>query len=811
MSDIKTKIVDFAGKVYAGFSSVAQEKTERAAAEKTYTKQMQDTLRRVAAEGTVMLENNGILPLEKNCKVSLFGRVQYNWFYTGYGSGGDVNRPYAVNLIEGIRNCENLELNEDLAAVYEKWCDSNIINDSVWGMWPRFYPEMPVNDIMVADAAKKSDCAVVVIGRSSGEDRENVLEKGSYYITDDEKVLLDSVTASFDKVVLLLNIGSLIDMSWLKRYKNKIGAVLIVWQGGMESGNAVADVLSGKVSPSGKLTSTIADSYSSYPSAKHFGGKNYNYYAEDIYVGYRYFETFGKDSVMYPFGYGLSYTEFELKCNGVNGNDDGFAFDVSVRNSGKTAGKGVYQLYLKKPVGKLGNPSRELVAFGKSDLLASDESENFTSEVSFYQLASYDDSGKTGFKSAYVLEKGEYEFFLGSDVRDAEKVYSYYNEKTYVVSQHTECLPPEKSFGVMTSEEINGEIKAVIRPCSSRTTDLKVRILDNLPDAIPFTGDRGYKLTDVKNGNVSMNDFIAQLDNTELEALTRGDYTMGSVLGAPGNAAVFCGVLESLRNKGIPAVTTSDGPSGIRLRASCSLIPIGTLLASTFDCKAVKEVHSLVAEEMKSKGSDVLLAPGMNIQRNPLCGRNFEYYSEDPYLTGKIGAAAVSGIQTFGGSACPKHFACNNQEYKRTINDSRVSERALREIYLKGFEICIKEAAPENIMTSYNKINGVWSYFNYDLCTSILRGEWNYQGNVMTDWWTKKGRSPDFKDVCDQAYRVRAQVDVLMPGGGRNGRRKPDGTLLKKLDKGGITLAEIQRSAANVLRFAMNSTAFKDE
>ncbi len=809
VSDIKSKIVDFAGKVYSKFGSVAQEKTERAAAEKTYTQEMQKTLRRVAAEGAVLLENNGILPLKEGTKVSVFGRVQYNWFYTGYGSGGDVNRPYAINLIDGIRNCEKLVLNEELAVKYEAWCNENIINDSIWGMWPRFYPEMPLDAETVAHSAENSDCAVVVIGRSSGEDRENVLEKGSYYITDEEKSLLDSVTSAFKNVVVLLNIGSVIDMSWLTKYKNKISAVMIVWQGGMESGNAVADLLCGNVNPCGKLTSTIAESFSAYPSSKNFGGKDYNYYTEDIYVGYRYFETFRKDAVVYPFGYGLSYSDFEIKCTDARCDESGFAFDIEVKNTGKYAGKEVFELFAEKPLGQLGNPSRILVAFGKTDLLAPGETEKMTAHVSFYQLASYDDSGKTGNKSAYVIEKGEYGFSVGNNVRTAENVFSYYQNETILYQQLTECLPPEKAFCVITVKMSGEKTNAVTEPCSGAVRSLKNRIEENLPAEIPFTGDKGYKLSDVKNGSVSMDDFVAQLSDTELEAITRGDYTMGSSLGAPGNAAVFCGVIKSLRDKGIPAVTTSDGPSGIRLRASCSLIPIGTLLASTFDTDAVKDVYTLVAEEMKVKGSDVLLAPGMNIMRSPLCGRNFEYYSEDPYLTGKIGAAAVMGIQAYGGSACPKHFACNNQEYKRTTNDSIVSERAIREIYLKGFEICIKDAKPDNIMTSYNKINGVWSYFNYDLCTSILRGEWDYQGNVMTDWWTRKGKSPDFKFIRDQAYRVRAQVDVLMPGGSRSGKRKPDGTLLYKLNNGGITRGEIQRSAKNVLRFAMKSTAMK--
>ncbi len=803
MASLKDNLMDFAGKVYVKFSGVAQEKTLRAREEITVTEEMKSTLRRVAAEGAVLIKNNGILPLKKDSVVSLFGRVQYNWFYTGYGSGGDVNRPYAVNLIDGVRNCSEIRLNEHLAKNYEKWCNENVINDAVWGMWPRFYPEMPITDADSLNAALVSDCAVVTIGRSSGEDRENVLEKGSYYLTDDERKLLDKVVYRFDKTVVLLNIGSLIDLSWIEEYGDKIDAVLILWQGGMESGNAAADLLCGKADPCGKLTSTVSRNYFEHPSAKSFGGKQFNNYTEDIYVGYRYFETFNKDAVLYPFGYGLSYSDFDIICNSTASTKEGFRFNIEIKNTGNRKGKEAYQLYVKKPMGVLGNPEKQLVAFGKSKLLSPGKSQELKADVSFYQLASYDESGLTGFKSAYVIEEGEYEFYLGGDVRNAQKVFTYYQQETVVYAQLSQCLAPASAFDVINP--IDGT-----RPCNANETNLKIKILDNMPKAIPLTGDKGYMLQDVKSGKVSVDDFVAQLSLDELEAITRGDYTMGSPLGTPGNASVYCGVLESLRDKGIPAVSTSDGPSGIRLRASCSLIPIGTLLASTFDTKAVKEVYSLVSLEMKEKGSDVLLAPGMNIHRNPLCGRNFEYYSEDPYLTGKMGAAAVNGIQSAGGSACPKHFACNNQETKRLANDSRVSERALREIYLKGFEICIKEASPKNIMTSYNKINGVWSYYNYDLVTAILRDEWDYKGCVMTDWWTKSAKSPLFPKVYDHAYRVRAQVDVHMPGGGRTGKRKPDGSLLKFVDKGGITLGEIQRSAKNILNFAMNSTAFKD-
>ena len=245
--------------------------------------------------------------------------------------------------------------------------------------------------------------------------------------------------------------------------------------------------------------------------------------------------------------------------------------------------------------------------------------------------------------------------------------------------------------------------------------------------------------------------------------------------------------------------------------SSAKMIPIGTLLASTFDEELVERVYTAVSGEMADKGSDVLLAPGINIHRSPLCGRNFEYYSEDPLLCGKIAASAVRGIQHNNRSACPKHFACNSQEYNRAGNDSRLSERALREIYLRGFEICVKEGKPNNIMTSYNLINGVWGHYNYELCTRVLREEWGYEGNVMTDWWMKKSKSQEFPEMCDQAYRVLAQVDLLMPGGGRVCIiKKPDGTLLKTLGKNeGITYGEMQRSAMNILKFAMNSSAME--
>ena len=786
-------------------SGVAQAELDRKGVPKVINEKMTAPARELAAEGAVMLKNNGVLPLNKGTKVSLFSRVSQDWFYVGYGSGGDVNRPYEVSLTEAVRSCEELELNEHLADIYKRWADNNPINHGYWANWPLYYKDMALKEAVASKANNESDVAVVTIGRSAGEDRDCILEKGSYYLTDEEKKVLYTVTKYFDKVIVLLNVGSIIDMSFFEELGDRISALLYVWQGGMESGNAVVDLLCGKVSPSGKLSDTIAKDYHDYPSSDNFGNKAYDEYKEDIFVGYRYFETFEKDKVLYPFGFGLTYTEFKTDFIKARPVDGGIEFDIKVTNTGDYPAKEVVQLYLKKPNGKLGNPSRELCAFAKTNTLKKGESEKLTLFADTYSFTSYDDCGDTGHQFCYVFEEGEYEFYLGDNVRDAEKVFSCFNEKCEVYCELKQAAAPQKSLEILCSREEGGKRVLKIKNTPTQKYDLGARILNHLPEDIPMTGDKGIKLIDVKEGRADMKDCAAQLSLDELEAISRGDYTMDSKLGAKGNAGAFGGVLQSLRDKGIPPIITTDGPSGIRLIASCSLIPIGTLLACSFNTELIEETYKVIAGELKDRGSNVLLGPGINIHRNPLCGRNFEYFSEDPYLTGKMAAACVRGIQSEGGSACPKHFACNNQEYKRTECDSRLSERALREIYLKGFEICINDSKPKNIMTSYNKINGVWGHYNYDLCTTILRGEWGYEGNVMTDWWMKSSKSPEFPIMCDQAYRVRAQVDVLMPGGDRIPKHKPDGTLLASYGKPlGITLGEMQRTAINVLNLVMD-------
>lgn len=780
-------------------SGVMQDENVKDSDEKFVFDPMPPLALKSAQESIVLLKNeNNTLPLKKEQTVSVFGRCQEDYFYVGYGSGGDVNAPYTVSLIEGLKN-RNVRINKNLLSIYEKWCKENPVNHGFWGHWPMNYPEMEVDSAVVEQAAGESDLAIVVIGRSAGEDRENKLEQGSYYLTDTETQLLDLVTAHFDKVVVIMNCGNIIDMSWVKQYDHKIHSVIYAWQCGMESGNALADVLTGIVNPCGKLTDTIAENYSDYPSSDTFGSKKFNYYEEDIFVGYRYFETFCPDRVLYPFGFGLSYTQFAVIPLTFKREDNTFYLSVKVKNTGSCRGKEVVQIYVSAPQGKLGKAAKSLVVFKKTSTLAPDEEEVLDFTFSLYDIASFDDTGVTGSKFSYVIEQGEYIFYSGNSVR-TDIVCGREELDFTVIRTVDEVCGVKNSFFRMKSKD--GILKR--EKVDAAPLYLKKRILSNLPEAVGYNG-KSANLKDVADGKITLDEFIATLTDNELEALTYGQGKMGSSLGVAGNAGAFAGTNENLIEKGIKPVITTDGPAGIRIKKYTSLIPCETALASTWNCDLIYELASVMGREMKHHGSDVLLAPGMNIHRNVLCGRNFEYFSEDPFVSGKAAAAFVNGIQSAGVSACPKHFACNNQEGSRTKCDSRLSQRALREIYLKGFEICVKDSSPLNIMTSYNKINGVWSHYNYDLVTTVLRKEWRYQGNVITDWWMQKSQSPEFPSIDNNAYRIRAQVDVLMPGSmSRAGTYKPDKKLLKTLDTAtGITRAELERSAKNVLRLVL--------
>ena len=732
-------------------------------------------IRQAAAESCVLLKNDGALPLNGNEETAVFGRCQLDWFYVGYGSGGDVHPAYRRNLMDGLKEAGQ-PVNAALAEAYRVWTaeKANAPETGWWGHWPYSHPEMPLTDAQVQAAAQSAKTALVVIGRAAGEDRENTLTQGSYYLTDLERDMLDRVTAAFEKTVVVLNIGSVMDMAWTENYGDRISALLIVWQGGMESGNAAADVLCGNVSPSGRLSDTIARYYVDYPSAANFGGKEYNEYKEGVFVGYRHFEKNAPDCVLFPFGFGLSYTRFDALPLGFSCGETGAVASVKVTNAGARPGKEVVQLWCRAPEGQLEKPLRVLAAFGKTRELAPGESETLTLRCTAKDFASFDEE-----KHAWILEAGEYRFEA-----NGREIGSFRLHETRTLE---------------TCEAI----------CLASPA-LKERILSRLPAASEASPAKDASLQDVKAGRVSLDAFLAALSLPELEALTRGEGMMNSPFGTPGNAGAFGGVIESLRKKGVRPLITSDGPAGLRLQRFASLIPCGTALACTWNTALVEALHQKLGEEMTVYGVDVHLAPGMNLHRNPLCGRNFEYYSEDPLLSGKMAAAAVRGVQSTGHAACPKHLACNNQETKRNVNDSRVGERALRELYLRNFEICVKEAQPLTLMSSYNKVNGVWSHYHYDLVTTVLRGEWGWQGTVITDWWMQHSRSPEFPQLRDNAYRVRAGVDVLMPGDMSHSARsyRADSSLLETVGRPeGLTRGELERTARRVLQLEMKLRA----
>lgn len=785
--------------------------------------------RKVAAEGAVLLKNEGqALPIQKGESVSIFGRIQVNYYRSGTGSGGSVHVEYTTNLLDGLRGKPDIQVNEELAAVYEEWIKQNPFDNGGggWAAEPWHQKEMPLTEQLVEQARSKSDKAIVVIGRTAGEDQDNANEPGSYRLTDDEIAMLKVVTSYFERTIVILNVSNIIDMSWLNdnTYVHSIPCVIYAWQGGMEGGNAIADVLVGEITPSGKLTDTIAYSIDDYPSTPNYGNELRNLYEEDIYVGYRYFETFCPNKVQFEFGYGLSYTEFTLEAEEgkviTREGEPYIEIDVTVANIGaKYTGKEVAQLYVEAPQGRLGKPAKVLVAFGKTRELRPGESQRLTLNFPVHAMASYDDGGVTGHRSAYVLEAGTYNLYVGRSVKDLQPIglagqNGYIVEDLQVVEQLEEALAPTESYKRMKpgARKEDGTYELVYEDVPQRRISLPERIMSRLPETLEQTGDRGYKLRDVFDGKISMESFIAQLTDEDLAIIVRGE-GMSSPLVTSGTASAFGGVSERLFNFGIPVGCTADGPSGIRMDSGekATQVAIGTLLAATWNPDLVEELYVMEGQELVRNQIDTLLGPGLNIRRSPLNGRNFEYFSEDPLVTGIFAAACTRGIRRGGSNATLKHFACNNQEKYRSKVDAVVSERALREIYLKGFEIGVKQGGANSIMTSYNPINGHWSPSNYDLNTTILRGEWGYKGIVMTDWWAvmndvMHGGPADRKNT---SFMVRAQNDLYMVISNYGAEINAyDDNTLASLENGSLTRGELQRNAMNICEFLMHAPVF---
>lgn len=770
--------------------------------------------RQAVAEGQVLLLNqNHVLPLPKGSHVAVFGRMQLHYYKSGTGSGGMVNVNKVTGILEALEESEDVQVYEPLVDVYREWEKDHPFDEGVgWGNEPWSQEEMELNEALVEEAAEKNEYAIVILARTAGEDKDNKMLEGAYCLTSIEEDMLQKVRKSFAKMIVLLNTGNIMDMSFMDQYRPD--AVMYVWQGGMIGGLGTVDVLTGKVCPSGRLSDTIAAQMSDYPADPYFGGLEQNLYVEDIYVGYRYFESAAKSKVLYPFGFGLSYTTFSMEADGFSYAENQVSFVMKVTNTGSAAGKEVVQIYAKAPLGKLGKPARVLIDFKKTKELMPGECETLTFAIPTSVFASYNEVSTAGMPVGWVLEAGEYTIYAGGNVRDAYAVGSFTLDELQIVEECRSALAPTTAFKRMKMTTANehaeaaGVYEVAMEEVPLRVVSPEEKRNAELPESCEITGDRGIKLADVKAGKATLDEFVAQLTEEELASIVRGE-GMGSPKVTAGTAAAFGGVTKSLLEKGIPCGCCDDGPSGMRLDSGMKAfsLPNGTLLACTFNTQLNEELYAFTAVEMIKNRVDILLGPGMNIHRHPLNGRNFEYFSEDPLLTGKMAAAQVRGLKSAGMTGSLKHFCGNNQETRRHTSNSIISERALREIYLRGFEIAVKEAKADAVMTTYGPVNGIWTSSNYDLVTDILRKQWGFEGVVMTDWWAYVCREGDKPAKTDFATMVKAQNDLYMVCPDSEKNEHGDNTV-ESLHDGSLTLGELQRCAKNICRFMMNTHAF---
>lgn len=783
--------------------------------------------REAAKEGMVLLKNDGgVLPLKRGSRVALFGKASFDYVKGGGGSG-DVTVAYTRSLYDGLKQKRReVEVFEELARFYR----DNVREQYAKGKEPGLTVEPAVPEDLLRAAAAYTDTAIISICRFSGEgwDRktaadaageDSVFEEGDFYLTHAESAMIEAVKGAFAKVIAVLNVGGMVATEWFKDEPG-IQSVLLAWQGGMEGGLAAAELLLGEGNPSGKLSDTFAGRLEDYPSTEGFHeSDDYVDYTEDIYVGYRYFETIpgAAEKVNYPFGYGLSYTRFRLgrplveflkereASDGVRGFGDDrklvsegeskgsnivegiFRVTVDVCNVGAYSGKEVVQVYYSAPQGKLGKPSRELAAFCKTRELAPGETQTVALYFSPEDMASYDDMGKVA-KSAYVLEKGTYRFYVGTSVRDVtENDFAYVLDEDVVARRLSRRLAPVRLKRRLRSDGSYEELP-LGEPADADFTVLeKVNWWEREGLTPAVKAREGHiawnpkkvscRFEEVAEGKATLDEFLAQLSDEQVAELLGGQ---------PNTGVANTFGYGNLPEYGVPNIMTADGPAGLRILPECGVyttaFPCATQLACTWNPELVERVGAAGGAEVKENNISAWLTPAVNIHRSPLCGRNFEYYSEDPLLAGKLAAAMVTGIQSNHVAATVKHFALNNKETNRKNSDSRVSERAIREIYLKAFEIIVREAKPWSIMSSYNLINGCRASENRELLEDILRGEWGFEGMVTTDWWT----------LGEQYKEVAAGNDMKMGCG------YPE-RLMEALRKGAITRADMEICAKRIL------------
>ena len=805
--------------------------------------------RRAAAEGMVLLKNEGqILPLKEGTKVALYGVGASRTIKGGTGSG-DVNERETVNIFQGMKNAGFEITTEDWINDYDRqyqearyaWRDeieakAAKLEDQVSGFF-NVYSTTPFR--MPAGGAitqTEAEVAVYILSRVAGEGADRFDKAGDYYLTEEEKKQLADICSMYRYVVVAVNTGGLADLSFMDEYKN-IEALLQIVQPGMEAGNAFADIISGKVTPSGKMTDTWAFKYEDYPNSETFSHNNGNvekeFYTEGMYVGYRYFDSFDVP-VRYGFGFGLSYTTFETKVLSAELKDNKIVVETETTNTGDAySGKEVVQLYATCPAGKLEKEYRRLIAFGKTGLLAPGQSEKLTLEIALDRLTSYSEA-----EAAWILEKGSYVIWAGNSLEDSEPcaVFALDADVTLTRTQNICPLKDELEELKQSSEKMNQKLQALLKLAEEKALPvMELKAADVEIRVVEYRSNAECVPTEAR-------EFVDTLSTEKLVALASGDpgKGQGSNLGSagisvPGSAGETnnCALED-----GVPGIVLSDGPAGLRLMKHynvyegkivnkpfkfslegglfcegepadpgetwyqyCTAIPVGTLLAQTWDTALIEEVGEMIGGEMKEFSTTLWLAPGMNIHRNPLCGRNFEYYSEDPLVAGKIAAAMTNGVQRVPGCGTTiKHFACNNQEDNRMGSDSIVSERTLREIYLKGFEIAITESQPMSVMTSYNLINGVHAANCEDICTKAARCEWGFEGMIMTDWTTTE-KGPD----CTASGCMRAGNDLVMPGAFSD-----RDNLNQELADGILSMDDLKACISRLVNIVWQSNQFED-
>lgn len=721
--------------------------------------------RQAARESMVLLKNtDSSLPFVCGKKLALFGKGIYDYVKGGGGSG-DVSCEYIKPIAEGMIEKEKegkVSLFSSSLSFYKDYVEASYKDGGVPGLIEE--PSLPIS--IVEEASSFTDTAVFAISRFSGEnwdrsikgtkittdddwiksyvDKQNeIFEDGDFYLTTSERAVFDTLKENFSSIIVIVNSGSTVDLTWAES-EERVKAILMAYQGGMEGGGAIADILTGDASPSGRLPDTFVKRLEDYFSSPTFHeSKDYVNYTDDIYVGYRYFSTIpGEEKkVLYPFGYGLSYTSFGINVDSVDLKDDTVTLKVTVENTGSLKGKDVIEVYFEtKDDLNLDRPKRVLAAFSKTPLLNPGDKSTLTLSFSLRDVASFDDEGKISERS-WVLEKGEYSLLITDDALsfdrkditiDSDKVYDkcptllsspelkerLRKDGTTIKARQEEGVRVESGFPRQDINTLEG-----ILP--------KVRGKENYSRLGTLPVDRKIDLERVKNGEMTLDEFVSTLPIEVLIDLTGGQPNKGVA-----NTFGF----GNQEEYGIPSVMTADGPAGLRLKSDTGIFttawPCATALASSWNSDLVEMVGKAGGLEVKENGIGLWLTPAVNIHRSPLCGRNFEYYSEDPLLGGKLAASMVRGIQSNGIGASLKHFALNNKETNRKESDSRVSDRAMREIYLKQFEIVVKEAKPLSVMSSYNMVNGVKASENYALLTGVLRNEWGFDGFVTSDWWT---------------------------------------------------------------------------